>query len=45
MTAPHWLPATDIARAYADRTLSPVDLLTALLARIEALDPKLRTRG
>jgi aspartyl-tRNA(Asn)/glutamyl-tRNA(Gln) amidotransferase subunit A len=41
MTAPHWLAATDIARAFADRTLSPVDLLTALLSRIEALDPKL----
>src|SRR3954463_3380052 len=41
MTAPHWLPATGIARAFADRTLSPVELLTALLARIESLDPKL----
>ncbi|MFL5287357.1 MAG: amidase [Rhodopila sp.] len=41
MTAPHWLPATAIARAFADRTLSPVELLTALLARIESLDPKL----
>ena len=41
MTAPHWLAATGIARAYADRTLSPVELLGALLSRIERLDPKL----
>ena len=41
VTQPHWLPATAIARAYADRTLSPVDLVSALLTRIEALQPKL----
>jgi aspartyl-tRNA(Asn)/glutamyl-tRNA(Gln) amidotransferase subunit A len=41
MTAPHWLSATEIAHAYADRTLSPVDVVSALLARIEVLDPKL----
>jgi aspartyl-tRNA(Asn)/glutamyl-tRNA(Gln) amidotransferase subunit A len=41
MTAPHWLSATDIAGAFAAKTLSPVELLSALLARIEALDPKL----
>jgi aspartyl-tRNA(Asn)/glutamyl-tRNA(Gln) amidotransferase subunit A len=41
MTAPHWLSATEIAQAYAARTLSSAELVTALLSRIEALDPKL----
>lgn len=41
MTAPHWLPATELAAAFAARTLSPVELLNALLARIEAHDPKI----
>ena len=39
--APHWLPASEIAQAFAAKTLSPVELLNALLARIEALDPSL----
>ncbi|MDE2582868.1 MAG: amidase [Rhodospirillales bacterium] len=39
--APHWLTASEASRAFAARTLSPVDLLTDLLARIEALQPKL----
>jgi aspartyl-tRNA(Asn)/glutamyl-tRNA(Gln) amidotransferase subunit A len=39
--APHWLSASEIARGFADRTLSPVELMQALLARIDALDPKL----
>ena len=37
----HWLTAADATRAFAARTLSPVELLKALLARIERLDPKL----
>ena len=37
----HWLSATDIAKAYADRTLSPTELTQALLQRTEALQPKL----
>ncbi|WP_428487995.1 amidase [Rhodopila sp.] len=41
MTALPWLSAADASRAFAARTLSPVELLTALLARIETLDPKL----
>ena len=41
MTTPHWLSAAEIAKAFAAKTLSPVELVTALLARIEALDPKL----
>ena len=41
MTAPHWLTATQAAHAFAARTLSPRELLTALLARIAALDPAL----
>ncbi len=41
MTAPHWLSASEAARAFAARTLSPVELLTDLLARIAALQPKL----
>ncbi len=39
--APHWLSASDIAKAYADRTLSPVELTQALLQRIEQLQPRL----
>ena len=37
----HWLTASEAARAFASKKLSPVELLTALLARIERLDPKL----
>ena len=38
---PHWLSATEIAEAYAARTLSPTELTQALLQRIEHLQPKL----
>ncbi len=41
MTAPHWLTAGEIAQGFAARTLSPVELLNALLARIETVDPKI----
>ncbi len=41
MTDPCWLSATELSRAFVARTLSPVDLVAALLARIEVLDPKL----
>ena len=41
MTDAHWLTATQIGDAFATRRLSPVELLTSLLQRIEALDPKL----
>jgi aspartyl-tRNA(Asn)/glutamyl-tRNA(Gln) amidotransferase subunit A len=41
MTDPHLLSAAEASRAFAARTLSPVELLTALLARIERLDPRL----
>jgi aspartyl-tRNA(Asn)/glutamyl-tRNA(Gln) amidotransferase subunit A len=41
VSAPHWLSATEIAQAYAERALTPVQLVTDLLARIEAQDPKL----
>ena len=41
MSAPHWLSATEIVQAFAAKTLSPVELLNALLARIEVLDPRL----
>jgi len=34
----HWLTATEAARAIAARELSPVELMTALLARIDRLD-------
>lgn len=33
VTAVHWLSATDIAAAYAAKTLSPVELMTALLGK------------
>jgi aspartyl-tRNA(Asn)/glutamyl-tRNA(Gln) amidotransferase subunit A len=41
MTALHWLSAAKASRAFAARTLSPVELLRALLDRIAALDPTL----
>src|ERR1700684_1274644 len=41
MTALHWLTATEIAQAYAARTLSPTELVQALLHRIEQLQPRL----
>ena len=41
MSELHWLTAAEAARAFAARELSPVELLTALLDRIERLDPKL----
>jgi aspartyl-tRNA(Asn)/glutamyl-tRNA(Gln) amidotransferase subunit A len=37
----HWLTASEAARAFASKKLSPVELLSALLERIEGLDPKL----
>jgi aspartyl-tRNA(Asn)/glutamyl-tRNA(Gln) amidotransferase subunit A len=41
MSELHWLTAAEAARQFAARKLSPVELLTALLARIDRLDPKL----
>jgi aspartyl-tRNA(Asn)/glutamyl-tRNA(Gln) amidotransferase subunit A len=41
VTDPHWLSAAEATRAFAARQLSPVELLRALLARIERLDPGL----
>ena len=41
MSELHWLTAAEAARQFAARKLSPVELMTALLARIERLDPKL----
>lgn len=41
MTAPHWMPATEIASAFAAKTLSPVELLSALLDRIGKHDPRI----
>ena len=41
MSELHWLTASEAAREFAARRLSPVELLNALLARIERLDPKL----
>src|SRR5437879_3280668 len=37
----HWLTTAQAARAIAARELSPVELMTALLERIDRLDPKL----
>ncbi len=37
----HWLTAAEASRAFAAKKLSPVELMTALLARIQRLDPKL----
>lgn len=41
MTELHWMTASAAARAIAAKDLSPVELMTALLARIERLDPRL----
>src|SRR3954451_18807433 len=41
VSALHWLSASEATRAFATRRLSPVELLTALLARIDQLGPKL----
>jgi len=41
MTDLHWLSAAEIAAAYAAKKLSPVELTRHLLARINALQPKL----
>jgi aspartyl-tRNA(Asn)/glutamyl-tRNA(Gln) amidotransferase subunit A len=41
MTELHWMTASAAARAIAAKELSPVELMTALLARIERLDPRL----
>ena len=41
MTDLHWLTAADISGAYAGGRLSPVELVEALLARIEKHDPQL----
>lgn len=41
MTAAHWLSVADVSQAFAAGTLSPVELLSSLLARIEQLDPRL----
>src|SRR5262249_33116049 len=40
-TSLHWLTIADAARLIERRQLSPVELIDALLARIEALDPQL----
>src|ERR1700722_3582606 len=37
----HWLTATAIAKAFAERSLSPTELMKALLQRIEMLQPRL----
>ena len=41
VTELHWLGAAEAASAIANRELSPVELMKALLDRIGALDPKL----
>src|ERR671921_2122347 len=41
MSELHWFSAAEAARAIASRELSPVELMRALLDRIERLDPKL----
>ena len=41
VSAPHWMGAGEAVHAFAARRLSPVELLEALLARIDTLDPAL----
>ena len=40
-----WLTAAEIAAAYAARRLSPVELVRALLARIETYDPQVNANA
>lgn len=41
MSAVHWLSISEVSDAFAARSLSPVELLSTLLERIEKLDPQL----
>jgi aspartyl-tRNA(Asn)/glutamyl-tRNA(Gln) amidotransferase subunit A len=41
VSAAQWLSIAEASQAFAERTLSPVELLTSLLQRIERLDPVL----
>ena len=41
MSELHWLTASEIAARFAKRSLSPVELIDALLNRIDKLDPRL----
>ncbi len=41
MSALHWLSVAKMAEAIAARELSPVEVMQALLARVEKLDPRL----
>ena len=41
MTDPHRLSAAELSAAYAARTLSPVEVVESVLARIAAWEPKL----
>ena len=43
VTDPTTLSAADLGRAIASRKLSPVDAVEAMLARIDALEPRLRS--
>lgn len=36
----HWMTASEIAQAYRNKTLSPVEVVRGLLDRIEQVDPK-----
>ena len=39
MTDLHYLPATQALQAFRDRELSPVELVTAVIDRAEAVEP------
>jgi aspartyl-tRNA(Asn)/glutamyl-tRNA(Gln) amidotransferase subunit A len=41
VSEPQWLTAAEIGAAYAARRLSPVELVQALLARVEAQNPRI----
>jgi aspartyl-tRNA(Asn)/glutamyl-tRNA(Gln) amidotransferase subunit A len=38
----HWMTASEISQGYDAGTLSPVTVVEALLARIDALEPQYR---
>lgn len=36
-----YLPATEVLQRFADKTLSPVELMKATIARAQAVEPKI----
>ena len=41
----HYLPATELVKRIRDKSLSPVELMKATIARAEELNPRLNAIG